>query len=212
MSSDYFVNHPRVARFPWSIYHRPLERSLARFLDEVARAVAAPRVLVVGGGYLHELPLVPATVRLTVVDIDSRVIDHLTKLADPRIERCLTVSETSDLLGLGSFDGIYGKEVIEHILEPEQYLQVLVRLLAPEGRIWLSTPNYGDPVLPLVESTLLELVGRMSGYSRKDIHPSRFSAERLGSALRAAGLSGVEIAKTPFRLALVATGQRAPPL
>ncbi len=44
MSSDYFVNHPRAARFPWSIYHRALERSLARFLAEVAvGADGAPR-------------------------------------------------------------------------------------------------------------------------------------------------------------------------
>lgn len=209
MSSDYFVNHPRAARFPWSIYHRPLERSLARFLAEVAGGAAAPRVLVIGGGYLHELPLVPAAVRLTVVDIDPRVVDHLRGLADPRIERCLVVREPSDLVPLGSFDGIYGKEVIEHVPDAEPYLAALAGRLAPGGRIWLSTPNYGDPVLPLLESTILELVGRLSGYSRRDIHPSRFSEDRLARALRAAGLSGVEVAKTPFRLALVGTGRRA---
>jgi 2-polyprenyl-3-methyl-5-hydroxy-6-metoxy-1,4-benzoquinol methylase len=209
MSSDYFVNHQRASRFPWSTYHRPLERSLARFLHDLARASASPRVLVVGGGYLHELPLVPAAVRLTVVDIDRRVIDHVAKLADPRIDRCLTLNLPSDLTALGPFEGIYAKEVIEHIPDAEPYLAKLVELLAPEGRIWLSTPNYGDPVLPLLESTVLEFIGRLSGYSRKDIHPTRFSAERLGRALQAAGLSGVLVSKTPFRLALVGTGQRA---
>ena len=166
-------------------------------------------VLVVGGGYLHELPLVPARVRLTVVDIDRRVIDRLAKLADPRIERCLTVNQPSDLVPLGPFAGVYAKEVIEHIPDAESYMATLVGLLAPGGRIWLSTPNYGDPVLPLVESTVLELIGRISGYSRKEIHPSRFSEERLKTALRAAGLGNVAVVKTPFRLALVGTGRRA---
>jgi 2-polyprenyl-3-methyl-5-hydroxy-6-metoxy-1,4-benzoquinol methylase len=209
MSSDYFVNHPRAARFPWSIYHRPLERSLAHFLSDVARTAAAPRVLVVGGGYLHELPLVPAAVRLTVVDIDPRVIEYVEKLADPRIERCLTVNEPSDLLKLGQFDGVYAKEVIEHIVDAEPYVATLAGLLAPHGWIWLSTPNYGDRVLPFLESTILELIGRASGYSRKDIHPARFSKERLVAALRGAGLAHVEVAKTPFLLALVGIGQRA---
>jgi 2-polyprenyl-3-methyl-5-hydroxy-6-metoxy-1,4-benzoquinol methylase len=209
MSSDYFANHPRAAKFPWSIYHRPLERSLARFLGDVARAAASPRVLVVGGGYLHELPLVPAAVRLTIVDIDPRVIAYVRELGDPRIERCLTVNEPSDLHPLGPFDGVYAKEVIEHIVDAEPYVATLAELLAPRGRIWLSTPNYGDRVLPLLESTILELIGRASGYSRKDIHPTRFSKDRLGTALRTAGLAHVEVVKTPFRLALVGTGQRA---
>jgi len=208
-ASDYFVNHPRAARFPWSIYHRPLETSLAQFLDDVAGVVQTRRVLVVGGGYLHELPLVPRSVRLTIVDIDPRVIDRLATLSDPRIERCVIVTEPSDLVALGTFDGIYGKEVIEHIPDAEAYLKLLVQVLAPGGRLWLSTPNYGDPVLPLLESTVLELIGRMSGYSRRTIHPSRFSADRLSTALRAAGLSNVEVTKTPFRLALVGTGRRA---
>ena len=167
-------------------------------------------MLVVGGGYLHELPLVPAAVRLTVVDIDRRVVEHLSKLADPRIQRCLVVNQASDLLPLGPFDGIYAKEVIEHILDAEGYLETLVGLLAPRGRIWLSTPNYGDPILPLLESTVLEVIGRASGYSRKDIHPTRFSAGRLEAALRKAGLAEVTVSKTPYRLALVGQGRRPP--
>lgn len=209
MSSDYFLNHPRASRFPWSIYHRPLERSLARFLHGLTEDEASPRVLVIGGGYMHELPLVPEACRLTVVDIDARVIDHLMKNADPRIERCLVVNRPSDLTSLGPFDGIYAKEVIEHIPDAGPYLATLVGLLTPGGRLWLSTPNYGDPILPVLESTILEIIGRLSGYSRKDIHPTRFSKERFELALQASGLADVAVIKTPFRLALVGEGRRA---
>jgi 2-polyprenyl-3-methyl-5-hydroxy-6-metoxy-1,4-benzoquinol methylase len=193
------------------MYHRPLEASLAGFLLEVTRAAASPRVLVVGGGYLHELPLVPASVRLTVIDIDARVVDHVRKIGDPRVERCVAVTPTSDLASLGTFGAIYAKEVIEHVPDAGTYLRALVGLLERGGRIWLSTPNYGDPVLPLVESTVLELIGRLSGYSRKDIHPTRFSQVSLASTLRDAGLSQVNVEKTPWRLALIGTGRREAP-
>jgi SAM-dependent methyltransferase len=208
MSSDYFANHPRAARFPFTIYHRPLERSLVSFLAERAGAVDRPRVLVLGGGYLHELPLLPPGLRLTAADIDDRVTQRLASLGDARLERCLTIAGPDDLRGLGPFDAIYAKEVIEHILEPDRYAAVLASLLAPGGRIWLSTPNYGDPWLPLLESTVLEAIGRLSGYSRRDIHPTRFSAGRLEALLHGAGLEEVAVQRTPFRLALVGTARR----
>ena len=36
MNDDYFANHARVRKFPWSLYHAPLERDLARFLPDFA--------------------------------------------------------------------------------------------------------------------------------------------------------------------------------
>jgi hypothetical protein len=167
-----------------------------------------PRVLVVGGGYLHELSQVPPPLRLTVVDVDARVTEHLSSVSDPRIERCLTVGSGPDALPPGPFDGIYAKEVIEHIVDLPPYLRTLVGRLAPGGRVWLSTPNYGDPVLPILESTVLEWIGRVSGYSRKGIHPTRLSSRRLAAELTAAGLVDVTVEKTPYRLALVGEGQR----
>jgi hypothetical protein len=60
----------------------------------------------------------------------------------------------------------------------------------------------------LVESTVLELIGRMSGYSRKNMHPTRFSAARGRALLEGVGLNGVHIMKTPFKLALVGVGRK----
>ena len=33
--ADYFANHARAVRWPWSMYHRPLERSLERFVSDL---------------------------------------------------------------------------------------------------------------------------------------------------------------------------------
>jgi len=35
-ANDYFANHARARQFPWTLYHRPLERDLGRFLRAVA--------------------------------------------------------------------------------------------------------------------------------------------------------------------------------
>ena len=210
MQPDYFVNHPRASKFPWSIYHRPLERHLAEFLVQVSRTGATPRVLVVGAGYLHELAALPANLRLTAVDIDERVTARLQTLEDPRLERCVTIRDPEDLRPLGPFDAVYAKEVIEHIVDVDAYLGALASVLRPGGAIWLSTPNYGDPWLPLIESTVLELIGRLSGYSRKHLHPTRFGVARLEVLLGRSGLASIRVVKTPFRLALVGTAQKPP--
>jgi 2-polyprenyl-3-methyl-5-hydroxy-6-metoxy-1,4-benzoquinol methylase len=162
----------------------------------------------VGAGFLHELPAVPQNVRLTAIDIDERVVARLSQVRDARLERCLHVRDQNDLPALGPFEGIYAKEVIEHIVDIEPYVRILVSCLLPGGSLWVSTPNYGDPWLPLVESTILELIGRISGYSRKGMHPTRFTEARLRALLRGCGLEDVHVTCTRFRLALVGVGQR----
>jgi hypothetical protein len=54
MTTDYFVNHARARRFPWTLYHQPLERDLARFLP---RAALGPAVRLVRWAVSD--PLVP---------------------------------------------------------------------------------------------------------------------------------------------------------
>jgi 2-polyprenyl-3-methyl-5-hydroxy-6-metoxy-1,4-benzoquinol methylase len=208
MEPDYFVNHARAARFHWSLYHRPLETSLTGFLSDLARAGGTKRVLVIGAGFLHELAALPTNLRLTAVDVDDRVTRHLSGVRDPRLASCITVRDASELAAMGPFDAVYAKEVIEHVIGPSDWLRKVICALGPSGRLWLSTPNYGDPWLPLLEATFLEIIGRFSGYSRRDVHPTKFSAQRLTALLREVGLDDVVVQKTPFRFALIGTGRK----
>jgi SAM-dependent methyltransferase len=203
MTNDYFANHERARRFPWSIYHAPLERDLSAFLARVADEKPGARVLVIGCGLMQELDRAPRSLSFTVADIDQRAIDAVLSLHDPRVAGGLLVKPEEPLTGR-EFDAIYAKEVIEHIVAWPAYLAGLRGILARGGRLWLSTPNYGDPWLPLLENTVLELVARRSGFSRKDLHPSRFSADSLQSGLNEAGFSEVSVRRTPLRLALIA--------
>ena len=204
---DYFVNHERTRQFPWTLYHTPLERDLGAFLDRTAEEHPGGNILVVGCGLLHEIDAAPPGMQYTVVDIDPRAVEAVLARKDPRIVAGHVVgAETPIELGT-PFAGIYAKEVIEHIHAWPAWLVGLRRALVPGGRLWLSTPNYGEPWLPAIESTVLELVARKSGFSRRHIHPTRFSKRSLARGLTSAGFLDVHSSVTPTRLAITAWAQ-----
>ncbi|HET7501589.1 MAG TPA: methyltransferase domain-containing protein [Kofleriaceae bacterium] len=211
--TDYFANHARGRRFPWTIYHQPLERDLQRFLTEVAAEHPTGEVLVVGCGLLHEIDAAPAGLGFHVADIDERAVAAVLARRDPRITGGTVVAPEAplDLAARRGrrFAAIYAKEVVEHVLAWPAWLVGLRRALVGGGRLWLSTPNYGEPWLPVLESTVLEVIARRSGFSRRDLHPTRFSRGSLARGLRAAGFEQARVETTPTRLALTAWA-RAP--
>ena len=210
ISSDYFANHARARQFPWTLYHGPLERDLARFLGRVAAEHPRGEVLVLGCGLLHEIDAVPDGLRFHVADIDERAVAAVRARGDARITGgSVVVAEQAIDLGFRRFVAIYAKEVVEHVLAWPGWLAGLRRALVPGGRLWLSTPNYGEPWLAALESTVLEVVARRSGFSRRDMHPTRFSRRSLARGLRSVAFEDVDVRVTPTRLALMAWA-RAP--
>lgn len=206
----YISNHSRALRFPWSLYHRPLIDSLHKFL----RSIQNPKdkkILVIGPGDLFEMPLLLSLgFKISLLDIDQRVLDRLKELYPESIEVLYLVDENfQGYPDDESFDVIYAKEVIEHLLDPKTFMIRVKNLLKPEGRVWLSTPNYGFFLLPLLEKSVLELVARYSGFTRKNIHPSKFSLQSLISSIENSGLI-VEDAKVSFaRLAISISAKKA---
>jgi len=207
LQPDYFANHERARKFPWTLYHAPLERDLARFLERVAADHPNGDILVVGCGLLHEIDAAPPGMRYTVADIDPRAVDAVLARKDPRIVSGRVVAPEHPITLGKRFAGIYAKEVIEHIHAWPTWLAGLRRALVPGGRLWLSTPNYGEPWLPTLESTVLEMVARRDGFSRRHIHPTRFSRRSLARGLRAAGFANVHAHVMPTRLAITAWAQ-----
>jgi SAM-dependent methyltransferase len=199
MQPDYFVNHAKARRFPWTLYHRPLEADLARFLAGVHGTV-----LVVGCGLLHELDVAPPGVEFVVADVDERAVEAVLERNDKRIVDGIVVAPEQALSFRNKFDAIYAKEVVEHVLAWPSWLAGLRRSLVHGGKLWLSTPNYGEPWLPALESTVLELVARRDGFSRREIHPTRFSRRSLDRGLRSAGFVDVDVNVTTTRLAITA--------
>jgi SAM-dependent methyltransferase len=209
MQPDYFANHDRARKFPWTLYHAPLERDLSRFLASVSgHTGSGANVLVVGCGLLHELDAAAPELRFVVADIDPRAVDAVMKRNDPRITAGVVVTPEVPIDQQADwphyFDAIYAKEVVEHVLAWPAWLAGLRRSLKPGGKLWLSTPNYGEPWLPALESTVLELVARRSGFTRRHMHPTRFSRRSLARGLSAAGFADVATNVTPTRLAITA--------
>src|SRR4029079_8537204 len=140
-----------------------------------------------------EIDAAPGGLSFHVADIDERAVAAVLARRDPRITGGTVVDPEQPIdHGLGSgpgrrFTAIYAKEVVEHVRAWPGWLTGLRRVLVPGGRLWLSTPNYGEPWLPAIESTVLELIARRSGFSRRHIHPTRFSTGSLRRGLRAAG-------------------------
>lgn len=206
--SDYFVNHKRARTFPWSLYHLPLEESLAGFLHGVSERQSDASILVLGCGMLHEIDRAPPSLRFTVADIDPRAIDAVMARRIPGVVGSILVTPDAPIpTPDGGFAAIYAKEVIEHVIAWPEWLADLKRVLAPGGALWLSTPNYGEPWLSTLESTVLEVIARRSGYTRAGMHPSRFTRASLEAALRGAGFVDVEVRPCAWRLALSASAR-----
>jgi len=203
---DYFLNHSRTSKFPWSLYHQPILNHWIETLKKVSQTQMKVRILAIGPGSFEELHLMPENCELCVVDIDPRVITHIKNLKDSRIREVRQVSESPKLEILGTFDFIYAKEVIEHIVDADEYITSLKANLAPQGTLWLSTPNYGYFLLPLLESTFLEAIARRDGYSRKHIHPNKYSVEKFRELFKKNGFSNVQIQAVSLKMALVGTG------
>lgn len=179
--TPYFVNHDRRRRFPWSLYHRDLEQRLANAVRSLSPP--RPRVLVVGCGLE---PLVPGVEGPDYygADVDPESIRRCRELYPELRERLAPCPSAYELPSAGAFDvqfdAIIAKEVIEHLDEPERWLVALAGRLRAGGELLITTPNYGRfSTLPLLEATVLELFARRDGYSRRHIHPSRFTRQRL---------------------------------
>ena len=210
---DYFENHKRARAFPWSLYHAPLENDLQRFLQSVAAAHPNGEVLIIGCGLLHELDRAPEGLRFAVADIDPRAVDAVVARGDSRITAGYVVAPEQAIdnalaLRESRFAAVYAKEVVEHVLAWPIWLAGIYRALVPGGQLWISTPNYGEPWLPALESTVLEAIARRDGFSRREIHPTRFSRATLARGLRQTGFADVQVRVPLPRFALTAWAKR----
>jgi 2-polyprenyl-3-methyl-5-hydroxy-6-metoxy-1,4-benzoquinol methylase len=141
--------------------------------------------------------------RSTGVDVSARQIDFARRRyggAGRTFE--LTAADRLPFEG-GRFDVVTSIELIEH-LDPEAARSSLAecrRVLKPNGRLVLSTPNYGA-LWPLLE----RVVNRTGGVDYAEQHINPYRRRRLERELAAAGFSPVRavgyLLAAPFAAAL----------
>lgn len=188
---DYFSNHAMKLRFPWRLYHGPIVRGLSRAIA----LSPGPEVLNVGSGPFFELRELSQTAhRFTVCDIDARAIEVASSIHGARLASADVIAPNEPLpYGSSRFDLVVSMDVIEHVLDPADWLREATRVLKPGGLLFLTTPNYASVSLRVIENTALEAIARLQGFSRKHIHPTKMTAPRLDGVLRGAGLRAPHI-------------------
>jgi SAM-dependent methyltransferase len=188
---DYFSNHQLKLRFPWRLYHGPIVNELSVALSRVI----GPDVLNVGSGPFLELERLNATdKRFTLCDIDARALTVARRLHGAHLAGTDTLGSDGSLPYEDSrFDAVVSMDVVEHVLAPLPWLNEALRVLRPGGLLFLTTPNYASRSLRLIEATLLEAVARMQGFSRRELHPSKFAPDSMARLLEEAGLRRAEV-------------------
>lgn len=198
----YFANHARKDHLPWSLYHRPLAAGFRRVLAEKTGG----RVLIVGCGLE---PVVPGAEGVTFFgcDLDPNAISESRRLFPTMADRLAACPSPTELPSEGAFAGdfdvVLAKEVVEHLPQPAPWAQMLARRVRVGGSLLLSTPNYGlDSSLGVLERTVLEWFARRDGYSRAEIHPSKFDRARLRALDVGPGMSlvGIDVPWTRWTL------------
>jgi 2-polyprenyl-3-methyl-5-hydroxy-6-metoxy-1,4-benzoquinol methylase len=193
---DYFTNHAHKMRFPWRLYHGPIIEALRA----VVRCTRGDTMLNIGSGPFFELDeLGVIDKKVTLCDIDPRAIELARDLHGDRIQR-FDVTESGKPLPYAdsTFDLVVSMDVIEHVADPASWLHEALRVLRPSGTLFLTTPNYSSLTLRILESTALELIARRQGFSRKLLHPSKMTRDRLARLLAAVGGGQSEISAVAF--------------
>jgi SAM-dependent methyltransferase len=206
--TDYFENHRHKLKFPWSLYHRPIVSALGAALG----ASLGPEVLNVGSGPFFELSELDARERrISVCDVDPRAIELAKELHGGRLAGADVIEPDRPLpYASDRFDLVVSMDVIEHLPGPAllPWLRELFRVTKPGGLLFLTTPNYASTGLVVLERTALELVARRHGFSRKELHPSKFTPERCRNLLAEAGFSRGDVTPIAFGWVLAAHARR----
>jgi SAM-dependent methyltransferase len=200
---DYFSNHRLKIRFPWVLYHRPIIDALRATLVENPGST----VLNLGSGPFFELPeLGSLNKSFTLADIDPRAIELAKEIHGGKIAGATVIQPNAPLpFADESFDIVVSMDVIEHVPEPLPWLRETVRVLRPNGVLFLTTPNYASWSLKFIESTALEAIARVQGFSRKNLHPSKMTPHSIERLLGDAELGKIQIKPIAFGWVLAAT-------
>lgn len=204
---DYFSNHSLKLRFPWSLYHQPIVEKLA----SVVQSSPGPAVLNIGSGPFLELDSVKHTGRrFTICDIDERAVDMARELHGDLLVGADVIEAGAPLpYDDNTFDLAVSMDVVEHVPDPLPWLREAMRVVRPGGVLFLTTPNYQSSSLRLLESTVLEAIARVQGFSRNGLHPSKMTRSRISELLQRAGAVDIRVERISLGWVLAVTAHKA---
>ncbi|HWA71310.1 MAG TPA: methyltransferase domain-containing protein [Polyangiaceae bacterium] len=182
----------------YAYIERPNAVLLALFARHVAARSAAPRVLDVGAGAGANARAVRALApraHLTAIEPNPQAAAQLRAACDVVHQSELSSWLAEPAQG-GEFDAVLLSDVIEHVVNPVQFLSDLVRFPGLRNALFLvSVPNYA-----VWYNRLLTLAGRFE-YAESGLydrtHLRFFTRASVGRLLAYSGLSVIEQRVTP---------------
>ncbi|MBI1826547.1 MAG: class I SAM-dependent methyltransferase [Planctomycetes bacterium] len=132
---------------------RWIEAARLRWIAATANVQPGERVLEVGCGGGHILKMFPQA-ELTGVDVSGRMLEKSRRnLSGFRVN--LLQGELEEVrLPAESFDVIVCSEVLEHVVDPDEMLRSMRRLLRPTGRAIITIPN--DHLIESLKRTIVQ--------------------------------------------------------
>jgi 2-polyprenyl-3-methyl-5-hydroxy-6-metoxy-1,4-benzoquinol methylase len=103
----------------------------------------------------------------------------------------VTIGTLENLGPTEQFDTITMWDVVEHVSDPLSLLKAARERLAPDGRLWLATPNV-DGLFPQASLRVAAKVGRWP-HPEPPYHLSQFSERTLRHTLDRAGFARIEV-------------------
>jgi ubiquinone/menaquinone biosynthesis C-methylase UbiE len=94
-----------------------------------------------------------------------------------------------------SFDKVHLSEVIEHLLNTDQALKEILRVLKPNGELIITTPNCCS-----FRDRILILFGHLQAYALHEEHVKLFNKKRLVCNLKKSGFKIKKIYGTGFSI------------
>jgi SAM-dependent methyltransferase len=133
---DYFAQNPPT--------------KVGRYVEVVRRHLPAGRLLEIGCAFGVYAEALSSFLTVVATDVSSYAVDQARGRAGAsRVEFRTGNIETFDFPA-GSFDGIAGFDVLEHIPAIDDSLARLRTLLKPSGYLFVTVPVYDGPLGPIV--------------------------------------------------------------
>lgn len=173
---DYVSYVPRVQALGLSQYKRTMSVILRRF-EKIQHCFSGIQsILEIGAGdgaFLAHISKVFPSLRLSALEIDQNTQAARKTLTGLRefsaFQEIRNARETFDLICLF--------HVLEHIVDPREFLNNCLTCLTPQGRIIIEVPSLDDPLLTLYGSKAY----RKFYFQRQ--HPYVYSSKSLGRLL-----------------------------
>ena len=128
--------------------------------------------------------LARAGAHVIAADVARAALDRAGR-RHPELELRLVGSDGPLPFEDGAFDAVWSSEVIEHVADTARWLSEVRRVLAPRGRVLLTTPSHGR---------LRLLAGGIEHYSEPlGDHLHLYSARSLRELLRDFGFAEIEV-------------------